>query len=29
MRVGRVLDELNFRWFEDPLEKTDTEGSPC
>jgi len=26
MRVGRVLDELNFWWFEDPLDKTDLEG---
>ena len=26
MRVGRVLDELNFWWFEDPLHKTDLEG---
>ena len=26
MRVGRVLDELNFLWFEDPLDKRDLEG---
>jgi len=26
MRVGRALDELNFWWFEDPLDKTDLEG---
>ncbi len=26
MRVGRVLDELNFYWFEDPLDKRDLEG---
>ena len=26
LRVGRVLDELNFWWFEDPLSKTDLEG---
>ena len=26
MRVGRVLDELDFWWFEDPLDKTDLEG---
>ncbi|MCL4371163.1 MAG: hypothetical protein M1380_09690 [Chloroflexi bacterium] len=26
LRVGRVLDELNFWWFEDPLHKTDIEG---
>ncbi|MFC1935583.1 enolase C-terminal domain-like protein [Chloroflexota bacterium] len=26
MRVGRVLDELNFWWFEDPLDKRDLEG---
>jgi L-alanine-DL-glutamate epimerase-like enolase superfamily enzyme len=26
MRVGRVLDELKFWWFEDPLHKTDLEG---
>jgi L-alanine-DL-glutamate epimerase-like enolase superfamily enzyme len=24
--VGRVLDELNFWWFEDPLPKTDLDG---
>ena len=26
MRVGRVLDELNFWWYEDPLDKRDLEG---
>ena len=26
MRVGRVLDELNFWWFEDPLDKRDLVG---
>lgn len=26
LRVGRVLDELNFWWFEDPLPKTDLDG---
>lgn len=26
LRVGRVLDELKFWWFEDPLPKTDLEG---
>jgi L-alanine-DL-glutamate epimerase-like enolase superfamily enzyme len=26
LRLGRVLDELNFWWFEDPLHKTDLEG---
>jgi len=26
MRVGRVLDELNFYWFEDPLDKRDLDG---
>jgi L-alanine-DL-glutamate epimerase-like enolase superfamily enzyme len=26
LRVGRVLDELNFYWFEDPLPKTDLDG---
>ena len=26
MRVGRVLDELDFWWFEDPLDKHDLEG---
>jgi L-alanine-DL-glutamate epimerase-like enolase superfamily enzyme len=26
MRVGRVLDELDFYWFEDPLDKRDLEG---
>lgn len=26
MKVGRVLDELDFWWFEDPLDKQDQEG---
>jgi len=26
LRVGRVLDELNFWWFEDPLDKRDLDG---
>ncbi len=26
MRVGRALDELNFWWFEDPIDKHDLEG---
>jgi len=26
LRVGRVLDALNFWWFEDPLPKTDLDG---
>jgi L-alanine-DL-glutamate epimerase-like enolase superfamily enzyme len=26
MRVGRVLDELDFWWFEDPLDRHDLEG---
>jgi L-alanine-DL-glutamate epimerase-like enolase superfamily enzyme len=26
MRVGKVLDELNFYWFEDPLDRRDLEG---
>lgn len=26
MRVGKVLDELNFWWFEDPLDKRDLDG---
>jgi L-alanine-DL-glutamate epimerase-like enolase superfamily enzyme len=26
MRVGQVLDELNFWWFEDPLDKRDLDG---
>jgi L-alanine-DL-glutamate epimerase-like enolase superfamily enzyme len=26
MRVGRVLDELNFWWFEDPLDRRDLPG---
>jgi len=26
MRVGRALDEMNFWWFEDPLDKRDLEG---
>lgn len=26
MRLGKVLDELNFLWFEDPLDKRDLEG---
>ncbi|MDP3061591.1 MAG: enolase C-terminal domain-like protein [Chloroflexota bacterium] len=26
MRVGRALDELNFWWFEDPIEKRDLDG---
>jgi L-alanine-DL-glutamate epimerase-like enolase superfamily enzyme len=26
LRVGRVLDALNFWWYEDPLPKTDLEG---
>ncbi len=26
MRVGRVLDELNFYWFEDPIDRRDLEG---
>jgi len=26
LRVGRVLDELNFWWYEDPLPKTDLDG---
>jgi len=26
LRVGRVLDELDFWWFEDPLHKTDLDG---
>ncbi len=26
LMVGRVLDELNFWWFEDPLPKTDLDG---
>ena len=26
LRVGRVLDELNFWWFEDPLDKRDLVG---
>lgn len=26
MRVGRVLDELDFWWFEDPLDRLDLDG---
>jgi L-alanine-DL-glutamate epimerase-like enolase superfamily enzyme len=26
LKVGRVLDELNYAWFEDPLPTTDLEG---
>ncbi len=26
LRLGRVLDELNYFWFEDPLPKTDLDG---
>ena len=26
MTVGRLLDELNFAWFEDPIRTIDTEG---
>jgi L-alanine-DL-glutamate epimerase-like enolase superfamily enzyme len=26
MHLGRVLDELNFWWYEDPLDKRDLEG---
>jgi len=26
LRVGRVLDELDFWWYEDPLPKTDLDG---
>ena len=26
LRVGRVLDELNFWWLEDPMPKTDLDG---
>jgi L-alanine-DL-glutamate epimerase-like enolase superfamily enzyme len=26
MKVGRVLDELNFAWYEDPIKSTDEEG---
>jgi L-alanine-DL-glutamate epimerase-like enolase superfamily enzyme len=26
MAVGRVLDELNYAWFEDPIRTTDMEG---
>jgi L-alanine-DL-glutamate epimerase-like enolase superfamily enzyme len=26
LRVGKVLDELNFWWYEDPLQKTDLDG---
>lgn len=26
MRVGRVLDELGFYWFEDPIDRRDLEG---
>ena len=26
LKVGRVLDELDFWWFEDPLPKTDLDG---
>jgi L-alanine-DL-glutamate epimerase-like enolase superfamily enzyme len=26
MQVGRLLDELNYLWFEDPIRTTDTEG---
>ena len=26
MTVGRLLDELNYAWFEDPIRTTDQEG---
>ena len=26
LKVGRVLDELNYAWFEDPIPSTDLEG---
>ena len=26
MKVGRLLDELNYAWFEDPIRTTDMEG---
>jgi L-alanine-DL-glutamate epimerase-like enolase superfamily enzyme len=26
LKVGRVLDELNYAWFEDPIPSTDIEG---
>ena len=26
MKIGRVLDELNFAWYEDPIVSTDEEG---
>jgi L-alanine-DL-glutamate epimerase-like enolase superfamily enzyme len=26
MVVGRLLDELNYLWFEDPIRSSDTEG---
>ena len=26
MAVGRLLDELNYAWFEDPVRSTDQEG---
>ncbi len=26
MKVGRLLDELNYAWFEDPIRTTDQEG---
>ncbi len=26
MKVGRLLDELNYAWFEDPIRTTDMDG---